>query len=168
VGQVQLPDTKADIAIADLTAEPLTVDTIRLAGHQGRAAISPDGRWLTYLSTESGQDEVYLEPYPERESRHRVAAGLDPVWLDSETLVYRTGTSWYKVRVRGSDARPYSEPESWFRDALFVDTWMRSQVAHPDGSIIYVRGTGRSTSSFIRVIPNWMEQVRKAVASANR
>ncbi|MEJ2239113.1 MAG: BTAD domain-containing putative transcriptional regulator [Gemmatimonadales bacterium] len=169
VGQVDLRETAADIAIVDLTAEPLTVDTIYLPGHQGRATISPDGRWLAYLSTESDRDEVFLEPYPSRERRYSVGAGLDPLWLDSTTLVYRTGDVWYKVRMGGSEQYPDIKPEFWFRDALFVDTWMRSQAAHPDGSIIYVQGTtGRNTASFIRVVPKWMEQVKRAVAEENR
>lgn len=168
VGQVEL-ETSADIAIVDLSTRPFQVDTLPLVGHQGRAAISPDGRWLAYLSTESDRDEVFLEPYPGRARRYSVGAGLDPLWLDRTTLVYRTGDAWYKVRIGGTGQYPYSKPEFWFRDALFVDTWMRSQTAHPDGSIIYVQGTaGRNTASFIRVVPNWMKQVERSVADANR
>ena len=29
------------------------------------AALSPDGRWLAYESTETGRDEVYVRPYPD-------------------------------------------------------------------------------------------------------
>jgi len=28
-------------------------------------ALSPDGRWLSYVSDESGRDEVYVRPFPE-------------------------------------------------------------------------------------------------------
>ena len=31
--------------------------------------VSPDGRWLAYTSDESGQDEVYVRPFPERGGR---------------------------------------------------------------------------------------------------
>jgi Tol biopolymer transport system component len=28
-------------------------------------SVSPDGRWLAYVSDESGQNEVYVRPFPE-------------------------------------------------------------------------------------------------------
>ncbi len=167
VGAVPTPNTELDVVIVSLAAASVRVDTLRRLGGQQRAAISPDHRWIAYLSTEADRDEVFLEPLPGRESRYRISVGLDPLWLDATTLVYRRGTAWYTVRIARSGPRPYEEPQLWFEDPLFVDTWMRSQVAHPDGSIIYVRGSGRSTASFIRVVPNWVQQMKRAVANAN-
>ena len=37
-------------------------------------AFSPDGRWIAYVSDESGQYEVYVRPYP---ARRRKVAGFD-------------------------------------------------------------------------------------------
>ena len=36
--------------------------------------ISPDGRWLAYQSNESGQDEIYVRPFPDADA----AAGRCP------------------------------------------------------------------------------------------
>jgi hypothetical protein len=81
---------------------------------------------------------------------------------------YRTGTFWYKVRFDGQSERPHSEPEIWFSDPLFIDTWLRSQVLSPDGSVVYLRGAGQSTASYLRVIPNWVRQMKRAVDEVNR
>jgi len=44
--------------------------------------LSPDGRWLAYVSLESGQNEVYVEPF--RRDGDRVRASVDgggqPKW----------------------------------------------------------------------------------------
>jgi len=49
-----------------------------------RAALSPDGRWLAYLSlNEAGQSEVYVTPFPAVGQRTRVSTsgGWDPAWI---------------------------------------------------------------------------------------
>ncbi len=45
-------------------------------------SLSPDGRWLAYLSTESGQPQVYAQTFPHGSERWQVsAAGGDwPLW----------------------------------------------------------------------------------------
>jgi Tol biopolymer transport system component len=53
--------------------------------------LSPDGRWLAYISTESGRFEVYLEPFRRRGERVRVSSdgGGQPRWRgDAKELFY--------------------------------------------------------------------------------
>ena len=54
--------------------------------------VSPDGRWLAYQSNETGQDEVYVQPFPAPGPRVRVstAGGSFPSWTrNGRELVYR-------------------------------------------------------------------------------
>lgn len=58
-------------------------------------AISPDGRWLAYTSTESGRNEVYIRPFP------NVSAGKWQVSLDGGLLpkwAHRGGEVYYATR----------------------------------------------------------------------
>jgi eukaryotic-like serine/threonine-protein kinase len=53
--------------------------------------VSPDGRWLAYISTESGRFEVYVEPFRRRGARVRVSTdgGGQPRWrTDGKELFY--------------------------------------------------------------------------------
>ena len=53
--------------------------------------VSPDGRWLAYISTESGRFEVYVQPFRRRGERLRVSAngGGQPRWRgDGKELFY--------------------------------------------------------------------------------
>ena len=50
---------------------------------EANAEISPDGHWLAYQSNESGQDEVWVRPFPNVETeRHQVSrgGGTRPLW----------------------------------------------------------------------------------------
>jgi Tol biopolymer transport system component len=54
--------------------------------------VSPDGRWLTYFSDESGTMEVYITPFPDASRRWQVstASGIYPFWCrGGRELVYQ-------------------------------------------------------------------------------
>ena len=59
-------------------------------------AVSPDGKWLAYVSNETGQSEVYVRPIPDAEaSKHRISidGGREPVWAHSrQELFYKDGS----------------------------------------------------------------------------
>jgi len=59
--------------------------------HGNAAALSPDGRWIAYTSTESGRDEIYVEAYGGGQGKWQVSAngGQIPHWsADGKELFY--------------------------------------------------------------------------------
>jgi Tol biopolymer transport system component len=48
------------LSMSDRTLRPL----IHTADNEMTPEFSPDGRWLAYVSNESGRHEVYVQPYP--------------------------------------------------------------------------------------------------------
>jgi eukaryotic-like serine/threonine-protein kinase len=55
-------------------------------------AFSPDGRWIAYVSNESGAQEVYVQPYPGPREKVRVSTtgGAEPIWtLNGREILYR-------------------------------------------------------------------------------
>jgi hypothetical protein len=53
--------------------------------------VSPDGRWIAYVSDESGQAEVYVARFPELQGAARISTGggSRPVWRpDGRELFY--------------------------------------------------------------------------------
>jgi serine/threonine protein kinase/Tol biopolymer transport system component len=56
-------------------------------------AFSPDGRWLAYMSNESGTSEVYVRPFPGPGGKWQISTGggLYPKWSrNGKELFYRT------------------------------------------------------------------------------
>ena len=57
-------------------------------------AISPDGKWVAYVSDESGAREIYVRPFPGPGAAIKVSTntGIEPAWTrGGRELIYRTG-----------------------------------------------------------------------------
>ena len=71
---------------------------------------SPDGRWLAYVSDESGADQVYVKAFPPTERRWQLSidGGTRPMWRrDGRQLYYRS-----KDRLMAVDLKLGSEVEA--------------------------------------------------------
>ena len=78
-------------------------------------ALSPDGRWLAYVSNESGREEVLVRPYPDVESdRGKVSptGGVSPIWNGaSSELYYRQGFTIMSVSFESLESFGTAEVE---------------------------------------------------------
>ena len=56
----------------------------------GEGQFSPDGRWLAYVSDDSGQQEIYVVPYPSLSNRWQVSVdgGSQPRWRGDGKEIY--------------------------------------------------------------------------------
>jgi Tol biopolymer transport system component len=87
----QDPKTGTDLWALPMTGErkPFPVVQTRFDEIQGQ--FSPDGRWLTYASNESGRYEIYVQTFPDTGGKWQisVAGGLQPRWRrDGQALFY--------------------------------------------------------------------------------
>ena len=59
------------------------------------AIFSPDGRWIAYTCIESGTNQVYVMPFPDKGRRWQVSTGdvggLFPSWTTSGEIIFQTG-----------------------------------------------------------------------------
>src|SRR5262249_2478072 len=58
--------------------------------------LSPDGRWVAYVSNESGRPEIYVRPFPGPGGKWQISTegGQSPAWSPKgNELFYRTGRS---------------------------------------------------------------------------
>jgi hypothetical protein len=82
-------------------------------------------------------------------------------------VLYRSGISWYQVRIDPASGEPAGPGTLWARDPRFSDTSGWSNRPTRDGGIIYVQGPAETSVGYLRIIPNWVEQMKKAVDAAN-
>jgi hypothetical protein len=64
---------------------------LQTAFNEQQAQFSPDGRWVAYLSDESGRGEIYVARFPGNSGKRRVSAagGGQPRWRsDGNELFY--------------------------------------------------------------------------------
>jgi Tol biopolymer transport system component len=105
----------------------MTADSARvlLEGefNQSSARLSPDGRWLAYVSDESGRNEVYVRSFPdlERKCQASTGGGAGPHWRkDGRELVFMSqigADRWMTSASIAATATGVSigEPQRMFR-----------------------------------------------------
>jgi serine/threonine-protein kinase len=139
------------------------LDTVNANGYF--SSLSPDGKRLLYEDI-YGQS-VETTSYPVSGRRWRIASdAVEPIWLAPDQVLYRSGVSWYLARLDPATGEPAGAPTLWATDARFADTPGWSNRLSHDGGIIYLEGPAQKTAEYLRVIPNWVAQMKAAVQNA--
>ena len=134
-------------------------------------ALSPDGRWLAYVSTESGVAEVYVRPFPNTgDSRWQISAqgGQEPVWAHSgKELFYRVaGTTNAQMAMAVTPGRTFVPGA---RRMLFPLIRYSMNASHqqyavaPDGRFVMIRTTEPDRSDHLVAVENFFEVLRARV-----
>jgi Tol biopolymer transport system component len=66
------------------------------------AVFSPDGRYVAYLSAQTGRPEIFIRPYPGPGGQTPVSihGGAEPVWARTGELFYRRGRDYALMAVQ--------------------------------------------------------------------
>jgi hypothetical protein len=122
---------------------------------------SPDGRWLAYVSNQSGQNEVYLRA-AERDGRGQPVStegGTEPVWApDSRMLFYRESDKMMAVVVESNTIRPL-QPRMLFEGEFARGTMDSPNYdVMPDGQrlVMVQRPPQESAQTVLHVLVNWV------------
>ena len=87
-----IPANHREIYQLPLEGDPTPELLLQGEFNRGNAEVSPDGRWLVYRSDQSGQMEVYVQPYPGPGATVPVSigGGTSVTWSpDGSELIYR-------------------------------------------------------------------------------
>jgi serine/threonine-protein kinase len=134
--------------------------------------ISPDGRWLAYQSTESGNMEVYVRPFPNVSAGRRqvsVGGGFAPLWSkDGGEIFYRSATNLMAVAVQTSPRFEAGTPTVLFGLGDYVlagPRGLRYDVA-PDGRFLLLKDErGNTPSAHLVLVQHWFDELRRAVST---
>jgi len=75
---------------------------VKTPAYEGGARLSPSGKWLSYVSNESGQNEIYVRPFGGLERRWQVSSqgGTQALWNpNGREIFYRDGNKMMAVDV---------------------------------------------------------------------
>ena len=85
--------TGLDVWILSLVGERREEPLIATAYSESNGVVSPDGRWIAYISDESGRNEVYVRGFPRSSGKWQVSTqgAREPLWSrGGRELFYRT------------------------------------------------------------------------------
>jgi serine/threonine-protein kinase len=136
------------------------------SGDLSQPVLSPDERWLAYVSNESGSPEVYITAYPAvgRERRQVSAGGgIQPRWTRrGRELVYRSGQQMMAVTVDPATGE-LGAPAVLFTGDFMVSSEWGFDVT-PDGErfLMLQRPPGTEPRQIV-VVTNWFQELQRLV-----
>jgi serine/threonine-protein kinase len=136
---------------------------------------SRDGRWIAYFSSETGQNEVWVRPFPGPGGPWRISTGGDqPVWSrDRNELLYRARNNRIMVAPYSVEGNSFKtdKPRPWSGKSILPRNREWSFDIHPDGERLAVAlppGTLTETrQDKVVFIFNFFEELRR-LAPAKR
>jgi serine/threonine-protein kinase len=135
-------------------------------------ALSPDGRWIAYTSTESGRPEVYVRPFPDA-ARERIPVsrrgGRGPGWSRDGRELFFVGASeeLMSAPVTWLGRPSFGEPRALFSVRDFViEGEQRSFLPEPGGrSFIMLREAESKAQPQLVLVLNWLEELKAKVGA---
>ena len=101
------PTTSFDLLVAPFSNPAQTRPFAQTPAYEGGGRLSSDGKWLVYVSNESGRNQVYVRSFPDGDRRLQVSTdgGTQPTLSgNGKEIFYRIGDRLMAVELRATAA----------------------------------------------------------------
>jgi len=158
------PKTKFDLWVLPLTGDRKPYPFLQTEFNDTHSQFSPDGRWVAYVSDESGRPEVYVQSFAASGGKWQISTGGgdQPQWRrDGKELFYLSSTKkLMSVSITSGAAFEAGIPVELFE--LFVPA--KSSTGDRNDYVVADNGQKFLVCSFvdkegarpITVVSNWM------------
>jgi serine/threonine-protein kinase len=178
LGEVQAESFDLWAVLADGSGEP--VEYLSTTFFDRFPAISPDGRWVAYMSDESGRSEIYVRPFPAAAGKWQVSdgGGSWPAWSkDGSELIFRSedGLMAAAVTVESGSFRadrPVPVASGGFsKDQIGISvsgSIFPDFEPMPDGEnfVVLQGGEGQSRQTHVTLVTGWFDVLRRTFPDA--
>ncbi len=150
--------------LRDLPARPneIVPPLVDRGGGQSHANFSPDGRWLTFSSNETGTLEIYAVRLPVTGDPIRLSTegGELPAWTpQGDGFYYRDGRRWYWVSYDGTANEPFGTPEL-FLTGDFLNVAGREHAVSADGRrLLLLHAAGQPSTNTLDLVIGWSTEL---------
>ena len=162
----------ADTTALPLTGEAKPVPVVQTEFNEGQGQFSPDSRWVVYRSNESGQQQIYVRPFPPAAGGGQWMVskdgGIQPRWSRDGKEIFFIGPDGklmaVDVNTAGGTVKsgiPHGLFDTQIYGGFATLGPMRWDVT-PDGKrFLVITSVSAGTSSPITVVLNWPELLKK-------
>ncbi len=132
-----------------------------------RPMVSTDGRWISYVSNESGREEVYVQPFPDGGRKWLISTegGNECLWApDGRELFYRNGEKLMVVSFETEPEFSARSPSLLFETATLVGWGYGSpnfDITADGQRFVMIKPTPQPPPKQINVVLNWFEDLKR-------
>ncbi len=141
---------------------------LKTAFNEREANFSPNGRWVAYVSDQTGRPEVWLRPFPGPGSPIRVSpdGGHEPVWSrNGKEFFYQYGEQLMAVEVAAEEPLRLKPPRVLFEGGFVRSNGLRTYDVAPDGRFLMIERSQAAPSASPILVKNWVEELKRRVPS---
>jgi Tol biopolymer transport system component len=165
------PKTNSDLYLLSLVGERKPTALLQTGFIEAQARFSPNGRWIAYISNETGQFEVYVESFPATGAKLAISigGGSQPQWRadGKELYYYAPNRKLMAVEVNGDgptfkigQVQPLFDIRVFANDQSFPGNGYYT-VTH-DGKRFLVSSLPEAPPrQQINVVLNWMADLKR-------
>jgi serine/threonine protein kinase/Tol biopolymer transport system component len=161
--------TQTDIWTCRMTGESKPEPFLATSFDEKDPSIAPDGRFIAYVTNESGANEVFVRRYPATGEvwQISVGGGGSPLWSrNGRELYYTLGTRMMMATIETTPAFRAGRPVQLFDGGFNTDRSHDFDVA-PDGRFVAVRVPGGVAGQReMRVLLNWRAEMARVEGPA--
>ena len=158
------PTTQSDMWVLPLFGEQKPFAFLQTQFDEKFARFSPDGRWVAFISNESGRDEIYVTRFDQPGEKWRIstAGGRSPQWRrDGKELFYLAADKKLMSVIIKSGAETF---EAGAPTALFkIDSILEGDYdVTADGQRFLINSSLAGARSLpFTVVLNWTTQLKR-------
>jgi len=166
------PDTGYDIWTLPMTKGAKPSPLLRTKFNEFQPKLSPDGRWMAYVSDESGRDELWVRAFPSMGQKTQISndGGGEPAWSrDGRELFYVTtdnpaaGCRLMAVNVGATPTFRPGTPRKLFEGpyAITPAFGQSFDVSRNGKRFLMVKFEPEKPPGAINVVLNWFEELKQ-------
>lgn len=159
---------RGDVMLLPLVGDRRPQPLVQTQFSETNAELSPDGRWLAYQSNESGEEEIFVRPFPNVDSsKWLVARGSRPLWArNGRELFYLLMNTLMSAPVTTASTLTFGKPSKVIEGQYFFGPGARNYDATEDGQRFLLLKPNSATADPPRtpgfvVVLNWLEELKR-------
>ena len=158
--------TQQDLRLLPLFGDRKSKLLTETPSREERPQFSPDVRWIAYNSDESGNWEVYVQPFPGPGEKVRISTngGVQANWrADGRELFYQTlDGSLMAAPLKPGTKVEAGIPRPLFRTPIVVDPVRHQYAVSADGQrFLVLAPVGGQATAPITIVQNWTAALKK-------
>jgi Tol biopolymer transport system component len=159
------PKTQLDVWTLPLFGDRKPIPFLREEFNESQPQFSPNGKWIAYVSDESGVQQIYVQSYPTLTGKWQISTdgGTQPRWRrDGKELFYLgPDRKLMAVVVKSDGTLEFDAPKPVFQTTLDVAALRQTYSVSADGRRFLLNAPVESASPSMRIVLNWPALLKK-------